>query len=340
MFTELPKLLDRNYMVGFLLPAAVLSGLCWWILALYRLVPINPWSKDIDALVGGTAAIALVWLVSILLVALNGAVDRLMQGYGWTGPGLVITRELEKFDSDAAPVLEHRTAMDEARRKGVALERPPGFELDLVRAVERYPDERRWVLPTRFGNRMRAAEVYSRAIYGLDAVTASYRISALLPPEFRELLNGARAQLDFCISLVAGGLISAALFFGLGAYRDVLPSPWPAAAAAAMIVGGYALAVQLAKPYGDYQRAAFDLGREPLAASLGLTIPQSPAEERQMWKAVSQMITFRSARHFEALAGFRKKPEEAKPDPKKRKSAKPAARPAKRAARPSGPGKG
>jgi hypothetical protein len=315
MFTELPKLLDRNYMVGFLLPAAVLAGLCWWILALHGLVPKSPLDSDSQALIGGTAALLMVWLVSILLLALNRQVDRLIQGYGWTGLGLAATREREKFEAHAAPVLELQAAIDKARSEGREAAAPMGFGLRLARVAERYPDELRWLLPTRYGNRIRAAEVYSRAVYGLDAVTASYRISALLPPEFRELLNGARAQVDFCISLVAGGLIGGALFLGLGAYRSDLPSLWPAAAAGAMIAVGYALAVQLAMPYGAYLRSAFDLGREPLAASLGLAIPGDPAEERRMWKAVSQMLTFRSARHFGALAPFRKDWAEPEPPP-------------------------
>lgn len=324
MFTELPKLLDRNYVVGFLLPAAVLSAVAWWVLAVYGLVPPLPAPDKSEALAAGSLAIVAIWLVSILLVALNAQADRLLQGYGWRRLGLLVTFEKEKFERDVLPVLDQQKAFDAAVAAGTTP--VPLDPVALANAVSRYPDEAEWLLPTRYGNRIRAAEVYGRAVYRLEAVTGSYRISSLLPAEFRELLSGARAQLDFCISLVVGGVLAGALFLGLAAYRGAFGADyWPAAAAAAMIAIGYALAVQLAMPYGAYLRAAFDLGRGPLAEALGLVIPADPVEEQRMWEAVSRMFTYRSRANFEKLGKYRATAEAA-PDGEAGKAGKAAGR--------------
>jgi hypothetical protein len=85
----------------------------------------------------------------------------------------------------------------------------------------------------------------ARFCFKLEAVTAYYRLSGLLPAEFCEVLSGARTQLDFGTSLVPGDLLAGALLLGFAAYRAELPSLGPAMVAAAMIAMGYALAVQL-----------------------------------------------------------------------------------------------
>jgi hypothetical protein len=143
-------------------------------------------------------------------------------------------------------------------------------------------------------------------VYGLDAVPIWPRLQALLPADFRDLLNSAKAQLDFCVNVAAAGILAEASYAMLCLYLWRFPAWLPAGVSLAVIAVGYLLAVQSAKPYGLYVRAAFDLYRGSLAEQLGLSIPSSATDERKMWELVSRMIIYRSAARFDDLARYRK----------------------------------
>src|SRR5262249_35598717 len=74
---------------------------------------------------------------------------------------------------------------------------PKDFEHILSENIERYPDAEEYVLPTQFGNIFRALEVYSRVVYGLDAIPAWPRLLAVLPDQFRKQLAEANSLLSF-----------------------------------------------------------------------------------------------------------------------------------------------
>ena len=311
MFGELPKLIDRNYVVGFLLPAAILCLLWWWMAGSFGLAP-RPDIATIDKVIGATAVIASLWLVSILLIALNYSAYRLLEGYGLKRFRPALRVSAWRFERMAKPSLDQQAQVERARSAGEPLPARPEDHADKLRkAVEGYPDESRWVLPGPFGNRMRAAEVYARVVYGLDSVPIWPRLQALLPGDFRDLLNSAKAQLDFCVNVAAAGILAGLTYAALCLYLQHFPAWLPLGVSLATIAIGYLLAVQSAKPYGLYVRAAFDLYRGPLAEQLGLSIPPSPAEEREMWKLVSRMIIYRSSARFDDLAPYRKRHEKA-----------------------------
>ena len=64
-----------------------------------------------------------------------------------------------------------------------------------------FPDEEAWLLPTSFGNTIRAFEVYPRVMYGLDAIPGWLRILAVIPKDYRESVDNAKAQVDFWLNL-------------------------------------------------------------------------------------------------------------------------------------------
>lgn len=317
MFGELPKLLDRNYVVGFFLPAALLGGFGWWVLGLYGLAPELKLATETDTIVKGSLAVALVWLISILLMALNFAFYRMLEGYDASPLKPLLPLARRRFAKGPRIALERQAAYEAAKAAGVkaATPPPPEHAAQLYRAVEEYPDDLRWVLPTRFGNRMRAAEVYPRAVYGIDTVPLWPRLQGLLAPEFRDLMNSSKAQLDFCVNMTAGGALGTLFCLVLAAVESRLPSYAPGAVAVAAMPLGYALCVQASGPYCRYLRAAFDLHREPLARQLGLAVPATSGEEREMWMLVSKMLIYRSARRFDELAPYRRTGE-AKAGPK------------------------
>src|SRR6266849_9836077 len=110
MFSELPKLLDRDFAIGFFLPAAALYG---WALAVlhgfgFMLAEAKP-----NELVSTAVAVAIVWFLAIGLMALNYPIVRLLEGYGDWHP--LKSRKLfmqQYFKEKIAPTLQVQAEID------------------------------------------------------------------------------------------------------------------------------------------------------------------------------------------------------------------------------------
>ena len=77
------------------------------------------------------------------------------------------------------PALELQAKIDAARARGEDPDVPPEHPKRLRYAVENFPDDIEWVLPTRLDNLIRAFEVYPRVVYGLDSIPAWPRLQAV-----------------------------------------------------------------------------------------------------------------------------------------------------------------
>lgn len=206
MFAELPKLFGKNFAIGFFIPASTLEIALWYIAVEYGFRDAIKNILKTDLLIGATLVVFIVWLGAILLMAVNRPLLRTLQGYGKWHPLKCRRRGLSnEFNERMLPAIERQKEVDEARAQG-----HPDPELAenhrerLQSAVTDFPDKPGDVLPTRFGNRMRAFEVYSRVVYGLDAIPAWPRLQAVLPAQIRERLDEAKAQVDFAVNLLVG----------------------------------------------------------------------------------------------------------------------------------------
>jgi hypothetical protein len=308
MFSELPKLLDRNFAIAFFLPAAALLLAGWGVLHAFEQGPAVEAVLARDALIGAVLAIVLVWLLALLLLALNYPLLRFYQGYGRYHPlRWRAAHQRRRFGREVAPALELQAEIDAARARGESPTVPPGHAERLYAAVCTFPDGPAFVLPTRFGNLVRAFEVYSRVVYELDAVPAWPRLHAVMPEHARSMLADAKAQLDFCINLSLCGWLAFLLYLALAVEgREAPPALWVPLAAAAVGCGSYWMATNAAMNYGAEVKAAFDLYRGELAEQLGLELPPSAEAEREMWRTLSRMMTYRSVVRATELDRFRR----------------------------------
>src|SRR5215207_955254 len=111
MFGELPKLFDRNFVIGFFLPVAIFIT--------FSILIINPYPfgtqvvdfLTTDLLVGTTTLGLLSWVGGIVMLALNRDLYRTMEGYrkynplkllGWMEKQRYqrVKAELEKLDNE------------------------------------------------------------------------------------------------------------------------------------------------------------------------------------------------------------------------------------------------
>jgi hypothetical protein len=310
VFGKLPDLLDRNFAIGFYLPGAMLIGAVALVLHAFQRLPIWLSFESAEKFANAVIVAAIAWLAAIALVAINRPLVRMLEGYPYKDLWLFTDlgdRWKARFRKRVVPVLEFQEGIDTARRDGTPEPtQPANHATNLLKAVGDYPDRADLMLPTGFGNRYRAIEVYSRVVYGLDAIPAWPRLEALMPQEFQARIGDARAQFDFAVNVFFVGFVGTSLYLGLAVTSRTAPSLWLLVVTVAILVFGFVSALTALNQFGVYVKSAFDLYRKDLADQLGLELPRSPGAEREMWTEVTRVIGYRSAAAWDRLTKYRK----------------------------------
>lgn len=182
-----------------------------------------------------------------------------------------------------------------------------------------YPRAPKLILPTRFGNALRAAESYSSYRYSIDGVPMWPRLIHVMPDKYYAKLeqnNNGLAFLLNCsvlLAIVACLCILASLYqFGLAhlkhsggtfplyfidanlgesiylqrAFLYLALSPLSLVMARIF----YSAAIPAVIRYGNLIRSSYDLFRFNLLTALHRGLPSTPAEESDTWKDISEFI--------------------------------------------------
>lgn len=154
-----------------------------------------------------------------------------------------------------------------------------------------FPPDKAYVMPTRLGNVIRASEFYSLKRYDLDAVVAWPRLQSLLPTEFAESLRNAKANLDLFLVVTT---LAALFTFGWEIWLFLFTGRWDlfllVSAGWLLVLFGYFGAIQAGRSYGELIKAAFDLHRWELLKALHLKLPEGYAQEKALWREVSDLL--------------------------------------------------
>ncbi|SDD96681.1 hypothetical protein [Paraburkholderia lycopersici] len=317
MFSGLSKLADKSFILGFFLPALV--GVLAFV-ALNR--DVGPFAKLFQGSMQDrtfanlTVMLLVVWTLSVLLMAGSHWMYRVLEGYAWplNRPGFraqqLKRRKQQREDvrSAYAAVAQAESLMDAsgsvatlADRQRVLAERKQDFRLRTRALALEYPAKRELVLPTRFGNALRAFEMYAGDVYGVESIHAWPRLLAVVPKDYQATLADARAPVDFFVSLVfvAFTLGVAGLIRGGAAilHEPVGAAPaWLffclAAAAFVAVRLAYLAAIPSAIAWGEVVKSAFDLYLPALARAMGYELPKTAAERRLFWEAQANQFQF------------------------------------------------
>lgn len=299
---ELPKLFGRNFAVGFLLPAAVLIPAALWVAGSFDERLVNAAVKELAVFrtelsaLSLTVFLSLLWLAGVLLLALNTVIIRLKEGYGSWNPAVlwksVERRRFEKhherlreLNREYVAGLSGDSALREARRE----------EGELL--AVRFPDREDLVLPTAFGNTIRAFEVYPRVIYGLDSIPAWPRLLMVMPEESRALIETAKAQMDFWVNVWFLSLLIFGEYIALVLIYRRAGNPW-ALMSVVLALGASNRARAAAAEWGETIKAAFDVYLLDLRDKLGLEQGLDREAEKQQWTNLSVAMIFRRERSF------------------------------------------
>jgi hypothetical protein len=311
MLSALPKLADKAFIFGFFLPALLFAFACLVLFA--DLSPFSDVLQSISAkesfekLVYMTLA---VWVLSILLLICNHIEYQVLEGYLWPLNSVkkFQTKERDRFVSKKIRFEElnnewRKMGDDfpiEDRRKCNLLER----EL-----VKNFPMQEEYLLPTRFGNAIRAFEVYSSEVYGADSVPLWPHLTTVMSKEMKVELDGARAQVDFLVNICCfAALVSLIAVARLIFHIVTLGPPWIDGAklitSTSLIFGLFALggtvvcifayrwSIQQIYIWGAIVKAAFDCYLPALASKLGYKLPEMENDQRKFWIAVSERAIY------------------------------------------------
>ena len=160
-------LFDRNFVVGYVLPAAIFLGISLVLLNGFGLLPhvfvLIQDDTPLFILIAGIAS----WIFGLCLFIVNADIVALMEGYGRFNParffGRVQTQRYRELNSAISELdKKYKECISNGEKFPDELQ-PKRSELMLKRAMQ-FPDQERWLLPTAFGNAIRAFEVYPRVI--------------------------------------------------------------------------------------------------------------------------------------------------------------------------------
>jgi hypothetical protein len=287
-FGNFTNLFSRHFLIGFL--AAPLAGL--FVLSQFLSKSWLPRgyleaSSATQAVIVGATAV----FIALLLSGLQYPIVRVLEGYPLRGK-----RVAAKWYRWGVRRWQKR--FDELEECKLAPMPSPERTEAARRLSERFPARRENVLPTEFGNVLRAFETHPRNRYGLDGIAIWPRIHLLLGAEERELVEEAATSMQFFVnSLVTTLLVGSVLAVGSLFHQN---SGWGTVGSVLGIVLGMVAtaegfrrgAVNAAQRWGTPVRAAMDLHRLELYERLGVRRPETQEEELTVARAVNRLLTF------------------------------------------------
>ena len=302
MLTKIPDIFGRNFIVGYFVPAlffVVFSEIIAQNLSLnFRI--FNPSiSTQNDMLIWTTMVGLLSFFIGIIILAANREIIRFFEGYGNWNPLRLFSRiEKINFKKTRDELSRLDNAYISYSKSGKEFPTKLGQKRThlLMQLANRFPDDERWLLPTSFGNTIRAFEVYPRIMYGIDSIPGWSRILALIPDKYLGFIEAAKAKVDLWINILALDIL---LLCGC------LVIPWVVNGVKIrnlllfifleIIVGivAYFKAQSAAVEWGNFVKASFDLFLPDLLEKLGLNEPEVSAdEEKEIWRKLSQAYIY------------------------------------------------
>jgi hypothetical protein len=163
------------------------------------------------------------------------------------------------------------------------------WELD-----QSYPHEQEVLLPTRFGNVIRAFEYHPRERWGLDGIAVWPRIELLLSSGELDGCDSVKGDVAFFVNLMIGVLFTSVTL----TIDEVVNRPHPLYSSIFFVMlmvviwPLYSGSVSAAGRWGAVVRGAIDIHRRDLYERLGVVTPTTDSEERKVANAINDCILF------------------------------------------------
>ena len=296
MFAELPKLFDRNFAMAFFLPFIVFLWLFVEVLSIFELSVNLIEIVRVDLVVRTGILFLVSWLGGIFLLVTNQGLYQTLEGYGKWNPlrffGWIERRKFLYLVSEI-DVLDNNFLEAYEGGKEVPAKLSEKRDDYMMTYAKRFPDKEEFLLPTAFGNTIRAFEVYPRVMYGIESIDGWSRLLAVIPSDYRELMDNAKAHVDFWVNIGFLSLFLLLEYLGFAIYYKNSPAWWIAILLLLTTAISPRLARNSAVAWGDYVKAAFDIFGPKMREVLAIAMPKNRIEETKQWTGFSQAIIYR-----------------------------------------------
>jgi hypothetical protein len=301
------KIFGRDFVVGFFVPAAMMIAALAGILDAFGILPAWLRINGDDPLKDGTFLALLAIVAAFFLMAGNRMVFRTLEGY-WVYD---IGRRLNHFQRWKFRSLKKRINELNLEYKQCEIAGKPFTKQEKRRRLsleesQHFPSTESQVLPTAFGNAVRAFEDYPRVMYGFTSINGWSRLNAFIPKTFQEILGNRRATTDFWVNVWFVSLFTMAEYFVVavklkyGILHEAIPL---GCVALAVFAAGQARSA--AVQWGEWVKAAFDIYLPSLRTGLGLARQSTVGGEKDMWLNVSRAFIYRDPESLRLLQNCR-----------------------------------
>jgi hypothetical protein len=299
VFEQLPRLFDRNFLLGYFIPIIIFLGSALGILAPLRGIKHLILGIERDPSLGLIYAVVLGVIVAYILVSLNRFFIIFLEGFffplqsiSWLKSRQARTRKrLVKAITKLEATLSSDTPNDPAAER----ERARKIHTLNTRFPPLYVD----VLPTRFGNVVRAFETYPQDRYGIDIYTGWYHLLEVTGDGTEQKLLSDKAMVDFYLNLfllsfamlpviIIRTLHDIHVFKGADWTEFVLDKWWQPVAFVGILILAFVFyngAISATLVWGERVKAIFNTYIDDLARKLGYEPPLSNADWGQIMRA-------------------------------------------------------
>ncbi|HEX5838744.1 MAG TPA: hypothetical protein VFY26_13005 [Anaerolineales bacterium] len=327
VFTNYLERLGSNFLVSAMIPSLALVVACILVfdpILNIAVAFIDP--KGTPQLVSFSVIVFIFTvIIGFTLTALNTYILKLFEGYVPFFPfGALFARRRNAHLQKARSLLEER---DRLKNWILQLENNAhivGQKLNVedllvqyYKAVSdydlAYPKDLSDVLPTRFGNTLKAAENYPGERYGFDGVHFWPRLVQVIPGEYKSNIDNVRNELSFLVNMSILSMLFCA-FCMLAIVHSMWTSPGAGTDPSVFFefmgkAGRYFLAafggfylcrffynasIFSVGSFGLVIRSAFDLFRLDLLKKLGLEQPVNSIKEFETWQSLNELIVLGS----------------------------------------------
>ncbi len=290
------------------------------------------------------------WLISTLLLALNNDILRMMAGEGKGNLLGVLWEKSERkrFENlinkmkEAATAYHQCISADEPAHEHHKTYNELLYKLakDFPNSGE-FPPSAEWLMRTPLGNTLRAFEMYSSVMYGLDPSCGWQRLQGVLPDNYRALVNKAKADMDFWMNVCVLSALTLVEFLALALItiikqQNIVVGWWLLPIFILFfVVISYRRVRKSAEEWGEWIKTAFDLYMPILRNTLGFSaIPKTKAgvssqntspqdiedyeKERELWRSFSYAVAYQQPNLMppRPLTQFPSSPDAPAPSPK------------------------
>jgi hypothetical protein len=307
MFSGLSKIFDKTFIVGFALPALLFVFGEWWILHLFGAAPAFLSLSGTDPLKDSTVLAIVALGIALALMVLNWIILRTLEGYWLFDLGYKLNvLQAHRWRSLRQKIEQLTAQRDECAAAGIPFPSTKQRSRLMEEFATNFPSKESLVLPTSFGNAIRAFEDYPRVMYRLDSIPAWSRLNGVISKDYRELMDGSRSNMDFWMNLWFLALVVLAHYAALAAWHWTLPRPWLAIPGLLLLIYfASSQATAAAIGWGEWVKGAFDLYLIELLKKLEFKPPSHVAELRELCFKLSQMMIYRETKPLDDIDRYR-----------------------------------